>query len=174
MINRKEAAVLATSIQVGLSAYGIVFDVDKFHRAVGLLPSLISVVAIVKRLLPDEDGRLSSFYSISDTIDESIISEDEEKDDAGLFDMFYMPVRRAFETMFTDTLYMVKGKDQASKYMSLSSVSKRTSIKLLKDAVVCPECTECTYCIAKPKNTSGLDVQNSLHEGCDEEGCSKC
>jgi hypothetical protein len=172
MLNRKEAAVLATSIQVGLSAYGIVFDVDKFHRAVGLSPSLISVVAIVKRLLPDQDGRLSSFYStISDTVDESTIDEDDG--DAGLFDMFYMPVRRAFETMFTDTLYMVKGDDQASKYMSLSPVTKRPSVKLLKDVATCPECLQCPYCIAKPKNTSGLDMQNSLHEGCDEEGCSK-
>jgi hypothetical protein len=85
-----------------------------------------------------------------------------------------MPVRRAFETMFTDTLYMVKGNDQASKYMSLSPVTKRPSVKLLKDVAACLECAECPYCIAKPKNPSGLDVQKCLHEGYDEEGCSKC
>lgn len=61
MLSRKEAAVLATSIQVGLSAYGIVFDVDTFHRAVGVSPSLVGVVAIVKKLIPDQDGKRSSF-----------------------------------------------------------------------------------------------------------------
>ena len=166
MLNRKEAAVLATSLQVGLGAYGIVFDVNKFHRAIGLSPSLFSAVAIVKRLIPDRDNRLSSFYSaMSDTIAETTTSELEHEEDT-LFDMFYIPIRRAFEGSLADTIYTVKNKLQGPKYMSLSPAPRHSFMSLpsngmLEEAVSCPECPECPYCIAKPhrsmSNTESLD-----------------
>jgi hypothetical protein len=170
MLSRKEAAVLATSIQVDLSAYGVVFDVDTFHRAVGVSPSLVGIVAMVKKLIPDQDGKRSSFYSVNDTIDKSIATVDDKED--GLFDMFYMPVRRAFETMFTDRLYSVKDNVQAPTYMSLAPASPRSSIslqsaprKLLENVAACPECSQCPYCITKPKNDSTVVVQKSCAHG---------
>ena len=80
----------------------MVFDVEKFHRAIGLSPSLFNVITIVKRLLPDENNRLSSFYSV--------VSDDEgdgnEDDDDDYFDMFYIPVERETQVLCPDTLIM--------------------------------------------------------------------
>ena len=79
----------------------MVFDVEKFHRAIGLSPSLFNVITIVKRLLPDENNRLSSFYSV--------VSDDEgddNEDDDDYFDMFYIPVERETQVLCPDTLIM--------------------------------------------------------------------
>ena len=159
LLNRKEAAVLATSIQVGLAAYGIVFDVDKFHRSIGLSPSLFSAVTIVKRLIPDKDDKVSSFYSdASESISESYNSEVEQET---LFDMFYMPIRRRFENTFANTLYSVKDDPEGQQYMSLSprpSFTGKPCIHATLDGVTaCPECAECPYCIAKRSKSLDLD-----------------
>lgn len=162
LLNRKEAAVLATSIQVGLAAYGIVFDVDKFHRAIGLSPTLFSAVAIVKRLIPDKDDKLASFYSDVESIAESYRSEvKQEAEQETLFDMFYMPIRRRFEGSLANTLYSVKDNPDGQKYMSLSprsSFTAKACMHTLHEGVSpCPECAECPYCIAKSSKSTDLD-----------------
>lgn len=96
MISKKEAEILETRLALSLQVYGIVFDRQKFHRAVGLSPSLCGVMTIVKRLIPDESDRVSSFYDTvcSDSSDdesqiERFLSGREEED---VYDMFYVPV----------------------------------------------------------------------------------
>lgn len=81
VLSRHEASVLETRLSISMHLYGIVFDTEKFRRAVGLSPSLPGVMAIVKRLLPDENNRLSSFYSV--------VSE-EESDIDDVYDMFQL------------------------------------------------------------------------------------
>lgn len=103
-LNREEAEALKRRLKISLDAYGVVFDVEKFHRAIGLSPSLFNVITIVKRLLPDENNRLSSFYSVVSD-DEGDIDDEEEQDD-DYFDMFYIPVERETQVLCPDTLIM--------------------------------------------------------------------
>jgi hypothetical protein len=102
MLNKVEAKALEARLKLSLDAYGVVFDVEKFHRAIGLSPSLCSVIAIVKRLLPDENNRLSSFYSVDSEDDEYDSDDDEDEDD--FFDMFYIPVEKETKVLAPDTL----------------------------------------------------------------------
>eukprot|EP00956_Cyclotella_meneghiniana_P011053 scaffold15468_cov87-Cyclotella_meneghiniana.AAC.4 len=102
MLNKVEAKALEARLKLSLDAYGVVFDVEKFHRAIGLSPSLCSVIAIVKRLLPDENNRLSSFYSVDSEDDECDSDDDEDEDD--FFDMFYIPVEKETKVLAPDTL----------------------------------------------------------------------
>jgi len=89
IISKTEGNILAKRLSLSLNIYGIVFDEQKFHRAIGLSPSLPGVMAIVKRLLPDEHDRLSSFYYVDrDSADE--VGVDEKED---VYDMFYFPLK---------------------------------------------------------------------------------
>lgn len=99
MIDKREATILAKRLSLGLEIYGIVFDTDKFFRAVGLSPSICGVLTIVRRLLPDEDNRLSSFYSAHSDDDEAPVDEydSEGRDADDVFDMFYQPVEHRFD-----------------------------------------------------------------------------
>mmetsp|Transcript_32805 Transcript_32805/g.69864 ORF Transcript_32805/g.69864 Transcript_32805/m.69864 type:complete len:267 (+) Transcript_32805:2-802(+) len=99
-LSRREAGILETRLSYSLQIYGIVFDANKFRRAVGLSPSLCGVMTIVKRLLPDEHGRLSSFYDDDDG------DEEEEEEyategaaDDGLYDMFYLTIHGSTTTL---------------------------------------------------------------------------
>jgi hypothetical protein len=149
MLNRRERTALATSLELSLGAYGIVFDVEKFHRAIGLSPSLMNTMTIVKRLIPDKDNRLSSFYSaMSDSISESHTSEQEN-----LFDLFYIPIRRAFENTSGDDFYL---KDDQHYITLRSPLTQSTSFSIkpsncgiLKNVKRCPTCPDCPYCIGK-------------------------
>lgn len=98
---RKEAELLETRLQFSLNIYGIVFDVEKFRRAVALSPSLMGVVTIVRRLLPDENDRVSSFWDI-DTDEEEDEEESDEED--GVYDMFYVPVEDEFRRGNSDSI----------------------------------------------------------------------
>ncbi|KAL3817294.1 hypothetical protein ACHAXA_003215 [Cyclostephanos tholiformis] len=101
-ISKRESDVLVKRLLISMEAYGIVFDTQKFHHAVGLNPSIYGVLAIVRRLLPDENNKPSSFYSL-DSIDSDPehdkvglegVWEEEGKDD--VYDMFYVPVEEDF------------------------------------------------------------------------------
>ena len=102
MLNKVEAKTLESNLKLSLDAYGIVFDTDKFYRAIGLSPSLVNVLTIVKRLLPDETDEFSSFYSIGSDDDEYSESDEDHEDDA--YDMFYIPVERESRMLCPDTL----------------------------------------------------------------------
>lgn len=104
MLNKVEAKALEARLKLSLDAYGVVFDTEKFYRAIGLSPSLVNVISIVKRLLPDENNRVSSFNS--DDSDDEYNSEEEEEDDDDEFDMFYIPVERETSCLCPDTLRM--------------------------------------------------------------------
>ena len=146
---------------------------DRFHRAIGLSPSLFSVVTIVKRLIPDENNELSSFYSaVSDTITETDLSEYDEVDDSS-FDMFYMLLRRAYENL-TDATACSK---DAEIYISLSpptpqrpSILARSGTRRLLENAALPTCPKCPYCIAKPGTSDakeGTDSSNTCaHNNC--------
>ena len=126
MISKKEADFLATRLSFSMEIYGIVFDTEKFYRAVGLSPSLCGVMTIVKHLLPDENDRVSTFYSF-----DSEDSEQEEEDDDDVYDMFYVPVEGEFNKGCADSIrlckeYMAK-KGERPTLMSMSpSFSKST------------------------------------------------
>jgi hypothetical protein len=100
-INKREANILAKRLAISLEIYGIVFDTEKFHRAVGLSPSICGVLTIVRRLLPDEHGETrASFYDMDD--DEDDIDEDD------VYDMFYVPVERETLRGCAESIHMAK------------------------------------------------------------------
>jgi hypothetical protein len=124
-ISKKEAAVLGKRLSMSMEVYGIVFDTKKFHRAVGLSPSICGVLAIVRHLLPDENDRLQSFYSIDSTDSDADIDRAEEevenevekekekekekeegKDD--VYDMFYVPVEEDFHRGDAQAIHLCK------------------------------------------------------------------
>ena len=131
-LSRKEANILATRLALQLEVYGIVFDADKFHRAVGLSPSLGGALKIVKRLLPDEDGRTSSFYSSGSD------SDDEESTEDDVYDMFYLPVEQQYNKGCADSIRLCKEYvAQRGRRPSLISIapSLRESLKGLRCSV---------------------------------------
>ena len=101
-INKREANILAKRLAISLEIYGIVFDTEKFHRAVGLSPSICGVLTIVRRLLPDEHGETrASFYDMDD--DEDDIDEEDD-----VYDMFYVPVERETLRDCAESIHMAK------------------------------------------------------------------
>jgi len=134
VISKKEGNILAKRLSLSLEIYGIVFDEQKFHRAIGLSPSICGVMTIVKRLLPDEHDRLSSFYSVDSDSD----NEEEEKDD--VYDMFYVPVEEQFGRGCADSILLCKEyvaeKGEQPKFMSISP-SLRMSVRGLRCSVGC-------------------------------------
>mmetsp|Transcript_10936 Transcript_10936/g.17302 ORF Transcript_10936/g.17302 Transcript_10936/m.17302 type:complete len:196 (+) Transcript_10936:1-588(+) len=85
-IDRSEAKTLALRIRISLQEYGVVFDTQKFLKAIGDEPTVQKVISIVQKLLPankdkKDDDDDSDFDSDGD-------SDDDSDDD--LFDMFYM------------------------------------------------------------------------------------
>jgi len=111
-LSRKEATILERRLSYNLhDMHGISFDAEKFHRAVGLSPSLFGVMRIVKRLLPDENNRLSSFYDINSDDDEDTILtgfEDDDSSEDDVYDMFYVNVEDEFSRGCTDSIQMAK------------------------------------------------------------------
>ena len=101
IISKKGADLLATRLAFSLEICGTAFDKEKFHRAVGLSPSLCGVMTIVKHLLPDENDRRSTFCSL-----ESDDSEEEEEDD--VCDMFCVPVEEEFNGGCADSIRLCK------------------------------------------------------------------
>lgn len=97
IIDSHEAKILEAKLQIAMEARNIVFDVAKFHRAVGLSPSIIGVMGVVKRLLPNTDsGRRSSFYdkaqSDSENEGDDYSDTESDSDDEDHWDMFYISV----------------------------------------------------------------------------------
>lgn len=133
VINKREANILATRLFLSLDVYGIVFDEQKFHRAVGLSPSLPGVMKIVKRLLPDENDRLSSFYNSSHSDSED---EDDESDD-DVYDMFYVPMESEFNRGNSRSIKLCKEfiatKGERPHLMSLST-SFGNSIRCMRSS----------------------------------------
>ena len=133
IISKSEAKLLEFKITVSLKIYGITFDKEKFQRAIGLSPSLCGVMTIVKRLLPDKNNRLSSFYSVvsdyssSDEEGSSSFGYDEGEDDD--YDMFYIDVEEQSNRGDVDTLSICKDyfqkKGRRPKLMSLSPSARR-------------------------------------------------
>jgi len=132
VIDRKEADILARRLTISLDVYGIVFDEVKFHRAVGLSPSVGGVMAIVRRLLPNDDldddnGRMmssSSFYSTGsdDDDDEEVDGGEEDHDD--MYDMYYIPLEGQFDRGDADSIQLCKEyqarRGEKAKLMSIS------------------------------------------------------
>ncbi len=131
-ISKQEADVLGKRLLISMEANGIVFDIRKFHHAVGLSPSICGVLAIVRHLLPDENDNLASFYSMDD-IDsnpeqgglglEKVVWEEErweereereereEQEEEGtddVYDMFYMPVEEDFHRGNAHAIHLSK------------------------------------------------------------------
>jgi hypothetical protein len=122
-INKKEADVLGKRLSISMEVYGIVFDTRKFHRAVGLSPSICGVMSIVRHLLPDENDRPSTFYS-EGSIDGEVgcdragecVDDEEEKEEEGeekggeddVYDMFYLPVEEDFHRGDARAIHLCK------------------------------------------------------------------
>lgn len=109
IISKREADILAHRLQISLDVYGIVFDAEKFHRAVGLSPSICGVLAIVQRLLPDDEGeyRRSTFYSL-DSEDFEDYGDEGQDDDDDVYDMFYVPVEGEFNRGCAESISMCR------------------------------------------------------------------
>ena len=112
IISKREADILAHRLQISLDVYGIVFDAEKFHRAVGLSPSICGVLAIVQRLLPDDEGeyRRSTFYSLDSEDEDYGVDEgqDDDDDDDDVYDMFYVPVEGEFNRGCAESISMCR------------------------------------------------------------------
>lgn len=134
MISKKEADILETRLLMSMQIYGIVFDTVKFHRAVGLSPSLCGVMTIVKRLLPDEDDRVSTFY---DTIASDSEDEDDEEDEGeeDIYDMFYVRTEDQFKNGCAECIQLCKeyrarkGERPSLMSMSPSFRKRRRSLR---------------------------------------------
>ena len=134
MISKKEADILETRLLMSMQIYGIVFDTEKFHRAVGLSPSLCGVMTIVKRLLPDEDDKVSTFY---DTVVSDSEDEDDEDDEGNedIYDMFYVRTEDQFRKGCAECIQLCKEyRERNGKRPTLMSMSPsfRKSIKGLR------------------------------------------
>lgn len=132
MLSKKEANMLAARLSIMAKVYGIVFDADKFHRAVGLSPSLGGVMKIVKRLLPNEDDGDASFNSMESE------SDDEESVDDDVYDMFYVPVEANFNKGCAESIRLCKEyvatRGRRPSLMSIAP-SARKSIKGLRCSI---------------------------------------
>ena len=110
-INKKEADVLGKRLSISMEVYGIVFDIQKFHRAVGLSASIHGVLTIVRHLLPDENDRQSTLNSMDSIVSDAEffyragkedakegleMEEEEDEDEDDVYDMFYLPVEEDF------------------------------------------------------------------------------
>ena len=73
-INIKESQELALKISLQLQAYDVGFDTEKFVKVVAKDPSVSGVIAIVLKLLPQEENE-----ECSDS--EDMMYSDEESDD---------------------------------------------------------------------------------------------
>lgn len=110
VLRKKEAEVLAKRLEITLDVYGIIFDTNKFLKVVGLSPSLPSVLKIVKRLLPCEDGnesvlhRHASLYS-NERLDSELTDYSGEDDD--VLDMFYLKLDRETKKGSAEAIYGV-------------------------------------------------------------------
>lgn len=82
-IDRSEAKTLALRIRLSLQEYGVEFNSEKFLKAIGSNATVQGVIAIVQKLLPQEERR-EDYDSDMDSVD----SDEEEDDD--IYDMFYM------------------------------------------------------------------------------------
>lgn len=107
-LNKREANILETRLLLSLQAYGIVFDTEKFQRAVGLSPSLCGVMTIVKRLLPDENNQISTFYDKADSAADNEEEEVEDNDDDDVYDMFYVPTEDQFQKGDAESIQLCK------------------------------------------------------------------
>lgn len=146
VISKREANILAKRLSLSLDIYGIVFDEVKFHRAVGLSPSIAGVMTIVRRLLPDAQDRTSSFYS--DHSEEDSDYEDDDDDDGAaeqeddVYDMFYVPVEGRLDRGDADTIFLcreyVARRGERPTLISVAP-SRRKSVKGLRSSVSCDE-----------------------------------
>ena len=118
--------MLGKRLLISMEANGIVFDMRKFHHAVGLSPSICGVLAIVRHLLPDENDMPTAFYSMDDKNsnpehdglglenvaweeerwEEKEKLEEEGKDD--VYDMFYVPVEEDFHRGDAHAIHLSK------------------------------------------------------------------
>lgn len=84
-IDKTEAKTLALRISLSLQEYGVMFDIDKFLKAIGDEPTVEKVIDLVQKLLPASKERKDD----DDDDDDDYDSDDsEELDD--MYDMFYM------------------------------------------------------------------------------------
>ncbi|KAL7548014.1 hypothetical protein ACHAWF_011288 [Thalassiosira exigua] len=87
-IDRSEAKTLALRIRLSLQEYGVVFDSEKFLKAIGENATVQGVIAIVQKLLPSEKPKKETHDGDSDS--DSDFDSDSDSDDDSVFDMFYM------------------------------------------------------------------------------------
>lgn len=88
-IDRVEAKTLALRIRLSLQEYGVVFDTDKFLKAIGENATVNGVITIVQKLLPSEKKKNEDDdHDDGSDYDSDYDSDEDEEDD--VFDMFYM------------------------------------------------------------------------------------
>lgn len=121
-INKKEADVLGKRLSISMEVYGIVFDIQKFHRAVGLTASIYGVLTIVRHLLPDENDRQSTLNSMDSIVSDAeffyragkedgkggLEMENEEEGEDDVYDMFYLPVEEDFHRGDARAIHLCK------------------------------------------------------------------
>jgi hypothetical protein len=121
-INKKEADVLGKRLSISMEVYGIVFDIQKFHRAVGLTPSIYGVLTIVRHLLPHENDRQSTLNSMDSIVSDAeffyragkedgkggLEMENEEEGEDDVYDMFYLPVEEDFHRGDARAIHLCK------------------------------------------------------------------
>mmetsp|Transcript_25726 Transcript_25726/g.46611 ORF Transcript_25726/g.46611 Transcript_25726/m.46611 type:complete len:370 (-) Transcript_25726:98-1207(-) len=83
-IDRSEAKTLALRIRISLQEYGVVFDTQKFLKAIGDEPTVTKVIGMIQKLFPAQKEKKDD-DSDSDSDEDS----DDDMDDE-VYDMFYM------------------------------------------------------------------------------------
>eukprot|EP00581_Thalassiosira_minuscula_P010488 CAMPEP_0183709740 /NCGR_PEP_ID=MMETSP0737-20130205/5721_1 /TAXON_ID=385413 /ORGANISM="Thalassiosira miniscula, Strain CCMP1093" /LENGTH=344 /DNA_ID=CAMNT_0025937911 /DNA_START=271 /DNA_END=1305 /DNA_ORIENTATION=- len=88
-IDRMEAKTLALRIRLALQEYGVMFDSQKFIKAIGGNTSVSGIIDIVTKLLPTEKKQKVEKEEDSDSDSDSDWDSDSDEED-DLFDMFHM------------------------------------------------------------------------------------
>jgi len=78
-ISQREGVTLALRIRIALQEYGVLFDSDKFLRAIGGDTTVAAVIAIVQKLLPRERRNADDDSDSEDSLE-----------DHDMYDMFHM------------------------------------------------------------------------------------
>jgi len=81
-IDSKEAKMIGLKIRLHLQEYGVVFDSDKFVRAVGDDATVPGVIAMIQKIMPASKEAMESKGEESDS--------DDDSDDDSVFDMFHL------------------------------------------------------------------------------------
>jgi len=121
-IDSKEAKMIALKIRLHLQEYGVVFDSDKFVRAIGDDATVPGVIAMIQRIMPASKEAMAAKGEESDSDSEG---SDSDSDDDSVFDMFHL--EGAGDSTSSAGSLGSPGVPQGEKRVSLRKCDKKRS-----------------------------------------------